>query len=436
MNDEKIYKFNFDIELVEKLREVVNDKLDFTFKAEHIPNDLRLSESFLSWNRICAILDRLEDTINYLNSIELGHCQIKRSAFDFYDFINNACIIVDCIEIMSFHIFKLDDEELKSIKSSNDVFGCKMDIDATDYKFFKYIRTLCSIHPISTSGLRHPYLKDSKFHVCPFVTWDTTIGNNTGDLTAMIYTSNNQDSDILLPLYINEFENYINKWINLIPKIINVIYENSNMRYDKLKNEKMKDKSEFTTIVEYIQYLKDECNKRYSSYQDYIFERYIKIFNIKLTDKRNESKLEKYKNAIEYSLGFLHQSLQSMSFNSFETTGIKYPDPSLESDLFTELEHCRAQNGAFDGYSYNIAKANTIDTPYDFGEYIHARKMIDEISNIINKYVYFTNTEPSDETVILINLALYLDSLTQDCLINKNIPNDLKYREKLLINRK
>ena len=43
---------------------------------------------YYAWNRTCAAMDRLEDTIAYLNQLELGKRRNSRAAFDFYDFIN------------------------------------------------------------------------------------------------------------------------------------------------------------------------------------------------------------------------------------------------------------------------------------------------------------------------------------------------------------
>jgi len=50
----------------------------------------------------------------------------------------------------------------------------------------------------------------------------------------------------------------------------------------------------------------------------------------------------------------------------------------------------------------------------------------------INKYVYFTNTESDEETIVLVDLALYLATLTTPNLLNRNIPNEPAYREIIL----
>ena len=52
---------------------------------------------------------------------------------------------------------------------------------------------------------------------------------------------------------------------------------------------------------------------------------------------------------------------------------------------------------------------------------------------LINKYVLFTNDESDEEVYVLVKLALFLENLTRKSVINRNIPNDIKYREKMLM---
>ena len=46
--------------------------------------------------------------------------------------------------------------------------------------------------------------------------------------------------------------------------------------------------------------------------------------------------------------------------------------------------------------------------------------------------MHFTNTESDEETVVLVALALYFDALENKNLLNKNIPNEEKYRISVL----
>lgn len=67
-------------------------------------------------------------------------------------------------------------------------------------------------------------------------------------------------------------------------------------------------------ITKKIIYLKEENAVRNGDDWDYIFDDYVTVFNLKLSNEGNVEKLNKYKNAIEYSLSFFANSLQNMSY--------------------------------------------------------------------------------------------------------------------------
>ena len=50
-----------------------------------------------------------------------------------------------------------------------------------------------------------------------------------------------------------------------------------------------------------------------------------------MSDSRNKELLNKYRNAILYSLQFEKNALQAMSFDGYQNTGIKYPDRGIET---------------------------------------------------------------------------------------------------------
>ena len=58
--------------------------------------------------------------------------------------------------------------------------------------------------------------------------------------------------------------------------------------------------------------------------------------------------------------------------------------------------------------------------------------MLEKLKPLINQYVLFTNQESDEEVYVLVKIALYLESLTRKSIINKNIPNETQYRERLL----
>ena len=72
------------------------------------------------------------------------------------------------------------------------------------------------------------------------------------------------------------------------------------------------------------------------------------------------------------------------------------------------------------------------DSNYREDDKIYARLLLEEPKELINQYVYFTNSEPDQERLVLVQLALYLDALSRKNLLNKNIPNTPEYRMQVL----
>ena len=60
------------------------------------------------------------------------------------------------------------------------------------------------------------------------------------------------------------------------------------------------------------------------------------------------------------------------------------------------------------------------------------RHLLDEMITVANRYVVFTNSETGPETLILMQMVIYFAALESHCCLNKNIPNELQYRKRLL----
>ena len=367
----KLFTFNFDVKPAKKLRDAVNEKQKLSIEKEHKIWDCKNKKdvSYFAWDRICAIMNRVEDTLDYLNSMELGNCRSRQSAFDFYDFINNAYVVIEGIKIIG-QIFALDNAKIDSIEKSQEAFGDVLNAGGTDGQFFSYIRSLCAVHPFYTT--KHPvYMKDSVLHCCPFVVWShcgiASLWSDKRDLS-----------------------------------------------------------------VHYIRYLKHEYNKRFGDSMEYVFDKFAFIFEIKLTNEENAKKLEKYKNAIRYALTFMCNGMGKMQFEGFEYTGIQ-EDNYSQIELFFEIESPAVFSDEISKHQYNLSKVHYLDEDY-YGDYdkMWARKLLDQPKDFLNKYIVFTNEEPDREVVILVSLAIYLHALEQNCILNRNIPNELSYREKLL----
>ena len=430
----KVFRFQFNTKYARMLRDAVNDRQKQSIDNVHQENQGSLGE-YLAWDRTCAAMDRLEDTIDYLNHMELGKNRRSRSAFDFYDFINNAYIVIDCIKTIGKN-FRVDSTLIQEIESSTSIFENQLPKYGTDQKYFEYIRSLCSVHPLCTNRQKE-FLNGRKFHCCPFVSWRTNflVNCKDADLVAVIYPADISQETIYRGIYISQFEQYIAKWIDFIPKIIEAKNIYTDKEYERLRNEPVKDLSAFNgEIVKWIMYLKEEYCKRFDYGNDYILDDFVLFFTIKLSDSRNNIPLEKYQNAIRYALDYLRNELQNMSYEGYENSGICHPNTWLTTTLFEELGILFPNGGAFMQHSYALQKVYYLESRGNYGECDkdYARNLLEEPKELINNYVHFTNTEPDEERVVLVRLALYLEALTRKCFLNKNIPNTLEYRMQIL----
>ncbi len=428
------FQFQFNIEFARQLRDAVNDRQKQSIDTIH--NERQIGGDYYAWNRICAIMDRLEDTLYYLNQIEIGKDKNTRSAFDFYDFINNAFIVIDCIKTIG-KIFRVDDALITEIEKSSSVFGNRLGEKSCDQYYFEYIRSLCSVHPLCTN--RHKeFLGGSKFHCCPFVSWDrslTWIDGQDADLVAFVYPSDRQGKSIYIGLYVSQFERYLKKWIDFIPKIIEAKNNYADKEYERLKKTPVKNLSDFDgNVALWLMYLKDEYCKRFDYGSDYVFDEYFRLFTIRLSDFQNNVALEKYRNAVEYSLHFLRNELQNMTYEGYENNGIRHPETWLETTLFDSLSLISTNGSDFSAYGYNLQKIYYLDKNYPYSEYDKhfARRLLEAPKGLINHYVHFTNSEPDEERIVLVQLALYLDALSRKTFLNKNIPNTSEYRLSVL----
>ena len=62
---------------------------------------------------------------------------------------------------------------------------------------------------------------------------------------------------------------------------------------------------------------KQEYCRRFDYGNDYIFDQFIRVFTVNLSDNRNAELLAKYQHAILYSLKFVRNELQNMSYEGY-----------------------------------------------------------------------------------------------------------------------
>ena len=409
----KRFNVNFQIDKVLELWQILSEKGYLCFDKITNAKIGRKDIPFKSRARIETALYRIEDTLNYMNKIELGVNRERMQAFDFYDFINCEVVVIDCIEALA-HIFGLE-KEISEIKGKRDVFRG----DGTDNDFVKYVRSLASVHPLDTSG--HPkYNGHENFHCSPIAYWDSAMQDGM-DLTITIYDSANTQNELeYLRVRVDDFVKVLQRWIDFMDVIMTAIRDYERKTIAEYKETSMKMPCEFDNYVDYIRYLKEEYIKRGNNTQWDCFDDFMKIFSTDITNSENIEKVERYKNAIKLSLAFLHDRTQKMEYEKSASTGILHDEDTNYTELFIEV-HNPVNVGVNDNdLKYCLGKLFVRGDDY--------RNRMEEIKDWINQYVIFNNTESYDETYTLVTTALYLDSLERENVLNWNIPNENKYR--------
>ncbi|RFB53394.1 hypothetical protein [Bacillus thuringiensis] len=419
----EVFQICLDSTIIEILRDKVNEQQNITINK-------KVGEK-RAWDKICSIMDRLDDTVDYLNRIKLNTGRYSRSAFDFYDFLNNASVVVDCIKQLA-KLFDVPDDK---IKLSTNIFNqIGKDEQGTDERYFEYIRSLCSVHPIETS--RHKRYQDNKFECSPYVMWNNElIGyDNDCDIYAVVYTNKDEDSFKRVKIYISQIFEYVKTRVEFVKDITDEIDQYQKAIIADFKQKTIKQESEFDTYIEYLKNLDKELNNRFGSERIYNFDYIIKLFELKLSNFENQHKMNLYLNALKYAINFEHNSMQNMSYEGFENNGLIYAKKNLETSLYIELHSPNSRSSERKKYNYNLEKIYYLS--YDSGENNKewAYTQLRGAHTFLEKYVTFQGAQSDFEHYALVQLALYFDCLENKCLLNKNIPNELKYRKSLLAN--
>ncbi|WP_461204565.1 hypothetical protein [Clostridium sp. DL1XJH146] len=348
-----VFRINLDTDNFSKLRNTINNQKNISYNKKY--------GKHRAWDKICAIMDRLDDTVYYLNGVKLNTGKYRKSAFDFYDFMNNAAVIVDCIKELV-KIFKVQDDK---IKKSTEIFNqTGSDKEGTDEKYFEYLRSLCSVHPVETS--RHRRYQSNDFECSPYVVWNNgRIWYDDCDLYAVVYTSKDEDSNKRVQIYISQIFKYVEIRLDFVEEIINTIDKYQKQCISDLKNRTIKKEIEFDNYIDYLINLDKESKERYGLEVSDPFEYIIELFKLRLSNPKNQDKLNLYLNALKYAITFEHNSMQNMSRKGFENNGLLYSETNIETSLYIELCSLNSESDERRKYAYNLEKIEYLS--YDSG---------------------------------------------------------------------
>lgn len=414
-----MYKIDLNPEVAVNFRNTINEYLNFSIVHEY--KHKRINKLENSWNSICSIMDRIDDLVIYLNQKTLNDGTWKRCAFDFFEFIEQAGVLIGCIED-AFKIYNMSFKNHNTIfrsKKINPNIITKKDVCKLDDSYFMYIRSLSTVHPSDTS--HHREFQEADFEVSPYVVWNEgifTLNNHGVDLVLVSY--NNETSEFLINkgIIIKEIFNYIKyKYysLNHLSKEITKYYESIIATY---RHSKIKKLSDFNNYSLYLNNLKAEALKRNPD-MEYEIQECIDIFSLNITNVNNSTKFIKYKNALKYAIQSFHRQLQNMDFDCIS------PFDRVIGELLLGRIYYKDND-----YHYPLSKILYLKEKT--GDKVFGLSMYKCLLNVFAKYVEVSEDDLYQldyyELYVLSQIALYFHALDYDNDISRYIPNQDVYR--------
>lgn len=330
------------------------------------------------------------------------------------------------MQIQKFQI-KLD---MSVIRNLRNVINNEQHI-SMNKKYFKYIRSLCSGHPSDTSFYKEMY-QDNDFECSPFVIWNSGIFSNDYDIDIVVYTNAKGSHTKRIGLKIEEIFQYVKYRYNLIKKIIESIQKYQQEIIQVYKNTFLKNENEFDSYIEYLEYLKEIEKERFGDCNIHLLEYALDIFKLNLSNKKNKILFEKYKEIYKYAINFTHNEIQNMTREGFENSGIKNNNSNGSLLDIITFEHCNSKET--NDFHYQLEKIGYLDYDSGYENKQWAYTMLKQIKPFLERHVHIEGANGDLEHYILVNMALYFDSLENNCILNDNVPNSLLYRKILLTN--
>ncbi len=418
-----MHKIYLNDNVIRNFRNTINDYIDFSLLKKYKNNDN-------AWNSICALMDRIEDIVIYLNEKELNTGKWNRCAFDFFEFIEQAGVLIECIDEL-YKIYDIKPSRTKTIfkhKEINEAYLSKLKEEnkiakVGDLNYFEYIRSLSSVHPGKTD--RHKEFQFANFEVSPYVVWNGGIyaldPRCNGEIILVTYNNETDQMLINKSIYIKEIFNFIKyKYysINYLTKYVKKYYLDE---IKTLRDTPIRKRNDLKNNLEYLNNLVNESKKRCPNITDEIQE-VIDIFNQQITREENINKYNKYCNALLYSMKGIHRQLQNMDFKC------ESPIDNLLFKLLVGEIHLK--NNAKMNYSYPLQKI--LDLKLESGDKEFALIQYKTLLPFFNKYIKVTEEDlyqlSYEELYVLSQIAIYLHELEYNDIVNFCIPNDEEFR--------
>lgn len=380
-------------DLNRKLREVINSDNLFWKDSEQKEN----------WNLICAVMDRLDSSIEYINS----HSDYSNNNNDVILFFVHSSIIKDAIYQVS-NTLKIDCsnkenifykyiKEYKIFESVEEYENYGNGKNVADDQFYEYLRSLVFAHPAETSR-SIPNRISNEIQYCPYFLSSTLQfhHNYKSPIGIQIYSNKREFGHIYLDFEdLKQFlKNKYNK-LELIIKRYNEIVEE--FKKEKKKHKVNRKQDDLSILKEIVIILEE----RYLEHYD--IDKLIDNLECKLTIEQNKKNVELYRNQIKIIIPDLCDAVDNYDCASINDLcyGLLYCRPKAHAMMHYQLEKifCYLNDDGYgdiewgliqaEAFSKEFAKKWVVIKPYDM--------TFKEIKLLVNVACYLEYQEQNKE---------------------------------------
>ncbi|MCR0274321.1 hypothetical protein MKA31_19695 [[Clostridium] innocuum] len=385
-----------DIKICDRFREVINKTDIFIYDEDYSHN----------YNLICAIMDRVENSVEYLNK----NSETPKNEQSLLLFVMYSCMLLDAIKqlfkVLCIESIYSDEKNSDSYKYFKTIcMGKPLKISEencpTDDKFFEYFRSLSMAHPLETSRPR--FLEKKEIQYSPWVIVNSAITKIRGvsdGVGIRIYSNKSEEiQDLLFPF--NILKEYINSRYVLMKKATEKVNQIIYNKQETWKKEKViKDMSPIESLNHVIELLdgryEDEENSKF------LVETAIDYLTCNLTEPDNKHAVSEYKKAILASIPNIIQAIDTLNYEHLSSSlrDVIHVRPNkMHNSGHYELEKI-----------FNYLNDNEFSSNYSWG-ILQVKKFM---MGFASKWVSIdTKTMSVNEIKLLIDVACYLEDKEQ-----------------------
>lgn len=380
--------------LCEKLREAINASPIFR-------DDEKYNWHF---NLICAVMDRLDTSIKYLNN----HCNYPDSEEDFICFIVFSCMVVDGVKKLIENVTqkKLQHESEKKFfkKYCMDAPMCCTEEECpTDDRFFEHFRSLTFAHPYETN--RNKVFRE-KFgmQVSPWVSANKylfSLYHFSEPVGVKVYTEKKDEDGCdtkSIMVSFKDLKDYIASRYNEITVVIEWAKSTKNNTENEWKKIKINRAQQPTDILKEIKKLQEQ---RYQ--ETYTIQEIISYVECEISDIRNLNAVCKYRKYIYSKIDALCDSVDELNIaqqEDIESSMTYFPLANTHPGFHYQIEKI---------FSYLRERNDLVDPGSD--EEWGLKQALNFYNEFAYKWVYMDlNNMSYEEIRLLVIVACYLEA--------------------------